>query len=55
MARSLEKFRTIKKDDVYVIKPCYSNIDYKVDFENEYTSCDTSELSIFKNKYINSS
>ena len=33
-----ERYRTIKKGDVYVIKPCYNNIECSVDFEFEYTS-----------------
>ena len=47
-----EKFRTIKKGDVYVIKPCYKNIDYKVDFDHEYTSCNITDISVFKSSYI---
>lgn len=33
-----ERHRTVQKDNVYVIKPCYANIQGKVDFEHEYTS-----------------
>lgn len=33
-----ERYRTIKKGDVYVIKPCYKEIEPRVDFEFEYTS-----------------
>lgn len=33
-----EKYRTIQKGDVYVLKPCYKNIESKTDFEFEYTS-----------------
>jgi UDP-N-acetylglucosamine 4,6-dehydratase len=47
-----EKFRTIKKEDVYIIKPCYKNIDYNVDFEHEYTSCNTTDIEVFKSSYI---
>jgi UDP-N-acetylglucosamine 4,6-dehydratase len=47
-----EKFRTVKKDNVYVIKPCYKNIEYEVDFDTEYTSIKTEDISIFKNTYL---
>jgi FlaA1/EpsC-like NDP-sugar epimerase len=47
-----EKFRTVRKGDVYVIKPCYNNIESDVDFEYEYTSYKTSDISIFRKKYI---
>ncbi len=33
-----ERHRTVQDEDVYVIKPCYSNFDTKVDFKDEYTS-----------------
>ncbi len=33
-----EKYRTIRKGNVYVIKHCYTNINSDVDFETEYTS-----------------
>lgn len=33
-----ERYRTIQKGDVYIVKPCYKNIEYKTDFKFEYTS-----------------
>lgn len=45
-----ERYRTIKKDNIYVIKPCYKNINSSVDFKSEYTSkltvCDVDKLDI---------
>lgn len=43
-----ERNRTIQKDDVYIIKPCYNNFDSFVDFEKEYTS--ETEICDDKNK-----
>lgn len=43
-----ERFRTIQKGNVYVLKPCYTNIECQTDFDFEYTSNLSTETDIEK-------